>query len=77
MVTATMKLKDTFSLEGEKKSYDKPRLHIRNLTHHVANKGPNSAMVFPVFMQGNESWTIKKVECQRIDALNCGNGEAS
>ena len=25
------------------------------------------AMVFPVFMYGCESWTIKKAECQRID----------
>ena len=29
------------------------------------------AMVFPV-MYGCESWTIKKAECRRIDALNCG-----
>ena len=27
------------------------------------------AMVFPVVMQGCESWTIRKVECQRIDAF--------
>ena len=27
------------------------------------------AMVFPVVMFGCESWTIKKVECQRIDAF--------
>ena len=27
------------------------------------------AMVFPVFMYGCESWTIKKGECQRIDAF--------
>ena len=26
-------------------------------------------MVFPVVMYGCESWTIKKVECQRIDAF--------
>ena len=31
-----------------------------------------NAMVFPVVMYGCESWTIKKAECQRIDALNCG-----
>ena len=31
------------------------------------------AMVFPVVMYGCESWTIKKTECQRIDAfkLSC------
>ena len=26
-------------------------------------------MVFPVVMYGCESWTIKKAECQRMDAL--------
>jgi len=26
-------------------------------------------MVFPVVMYGYESWTIKKAECQRIDAF--------
>ena len=27
------------------------------------------AMVFPVVMYGCEGWTIKKAECQRIDAF--------
>ena len=27
------------------------------------------AMVFPVDMYGCESWTVKKAECQRIDAF--------
>ena len=27
------------------------------------------AMVFPVVMYGCESWTIKRAECQRIDAF--------
>ena len=35
------------------------------------------AMIFPVVMYGCESWTIKKVEHQRTDALNCGVGEDS
>ena len=30
---------------------------------------PVKAMVFPVVMSGCESWTIKKDECQRIDAF--------
>ena len=34
-------------------------------------------MVFPVVMYGCESWTIKKAEHQRIDALNCSVGEDS
>ena len=35
------------------------------------------AMVFPVFMYGCESWTVKKAERQRLMLLNCGVGEAS
>ena len=35
------------------------------------------AMVFSVVMYGCEGWTVKKAECQRIDALNCGVGEDS
>ena len=35
------------------------------------------AMVFSVVMYGCESWTIKKAEHQKIDALNCGVGEDS
>ena len=27
------------------------------------------AMVFPMVMYGLESWTVKKAECQRIDAF--------
>ena len=30
------------------------------------------AMVFLVVVHGYESWTVKKAERQRIDALNCG-----
>ena len=30
---------------------------------------PLKALVFPVVMYGCESWTIKKAECQRIDAF--------
>ena len=30
---------------------------------------PVKAMVFPVVMYGCESWTVKKAECQRIDAF--------
>ena len=34
-------------------------------------------MVFPVFMYGCESWTVKKAECQKLMLLNCGVGEDS
>ena len=33
------------------------------------------AMVFPLVMYGCEGWIIKKVVCQRTDALNCGARE--
>ena len=32
-------------------------------------------MVFPVVRYGCESWTIKKAECRRTDALKCGAGK--
>ena len=35
------------------------------------------AMVFPVFMYGCENLTIKKTECQRIDAFGLWFGEDS
>ena len=35
------------------------------------------AMVFPVVMYGCESWSRKKAERRRSDALNCGVGEDS
>ena len=37
------------------------------------------AMVFPVIVYGCESWTVKKAEHRRINALllNCGVGEDS
>ena len=35
------------------------------------------AMVFPVVMYECESWTTKKAENRRIDALNCDVGEDS
>ena len=38
--------------------------------HYFANKGPSSqGYGFPVVMYGCESWTVKKGECRRIDAL--------
>ena len=53
-----------------KKSYDKPRQHIKKQRHYFANKGLSiNAMFFPVVMYGCESWTIKKAECQRTDVF--------
>ena len=67
MVTAAMKL---ITLALWKKSYDQPREHIKKQRHYFANKGPLvKTSVFPVVMYGCESWTIKKAECQWIDAF--------
>ena len=66
MVTAAMKLKDAYSLEGKTKldSILKNRdITLPTKVHLV------KAMVFPVVMYGYESWTIKKAEHQRIDAF--------
>ena len=61
-----------------KKSYDQPRQHIKKQRHYFASKGPSSQSYgFSVVMYGCESWTVKKAECRRIDALNCGFGEDS
>ena len=35
------------------------------------------AVVFPVVMYGCESWTVKKIERQKLMLLNCGVGEDS
>ena len=35
------------------------------------------AMVFPLFMYGCESWTIKKASIEELMLLNCGVGEDS
>ena len=61
MVTSAMELKDA----PWKKSYDKPRQHIKKQRHAFADKGK----VFPVVMYGYENWTIQKAEQQRIDAF--------
>ena len=58
------------TLASWKKSYDKPRKHIKKQRHYFSNKGTSSqAMVFPVVIYLCESWTIKKAEHQRIDAF--------
>ena len=66
MVTAAMKLKDTWFLG----SYDKPRQHIKKQRRHSANKVLSSQSYdFSVVMYGCGSWTIKKAEYRRIDAF--------
>ena len=67
MVTAAMKLK---TLASWKKSYGQPRRILKSRDITVPKKiCLVKAMVFPVVMDGCESWTIKKAEHQRIDAF--------
>ena len=62
-----MKLKDTYYF---KESYDKPRQHIQKQRHYFVKMiCLVKAVVFPVVVYGCEIWTIKKAECQRIDAF--------
>ena len=52
-----------------KESYDKlSMLKSRDITF-LTKVCIVKAIVFPVVMYGRESWTIKKAECQKIDAF--------
>ena len=68
MVTAAMKLKHAYSLEGKFMTKLEIILKSRDITLstrvHIAK-----AMVFPIIMYGCASWTIKKAEHRRIDAF--------
>ena len=67
MVTAALKLKDTYSLEGVKTNLDsilKSRDTTLPTKVHLVK-----TMVFPVVMYGCESWTMKKAERRSIDAF--------
>ena len=57
-----------------KKSNDKTRQCIKKQRHYFADKGPYKKKNYVFFfllvvMYQCESWTIKKVEYQRIDAF--------
>ena len=67
MVTAAMKLKAAYSLEGKLwptlTAYEKAETLPVNKVHLV------KAIVFPVVMYGCKSWTIKEGEHRRVDAF--------
>ena len=47
-----------------------PRQLIKKHRHYFANKGQSSQSYgFSIIMYGCESWTVKKPECQSIDAF--------
>ena len=53
-----------------KKTYDKPRQYIKQQKHHFVNKGLyRQSYGFSNSHVWMESWTIRKAECQRIDAF--------
>ena len=62
MVTAAMKLKDSYSLEG---NYGQPRQHIKKQRYYFDNKGPSSqgygfssSHVWMWELDYKESWTL-------------------
>ena len=51
---------------------------LKKQRHYFVNKDPSSqGYDFTVVMYGCESWTVKKAECRRIDAFDCGVREDS
>ena len=62
-----------------KKSYDKPRQHIKKQRYQFTNKGPLvKAVLFSVVMYGCESWTINFfMSTKELIVSNCGVGEDS
>ena len=57
-------------LDPWKKNYDKSCHCVKKKRHNFANKVLyRKAMVFPEFIYGCESWTIKKAEHQRTYAF--------
>ena len=68
MVTAAVKLKDAYSLETKVITTLDSILKSRDITLQT-KVCLVKALVFPVVMDGCESWTVKKVEHRRIDAF--------
>ena len=68
MVTAATKLKDTLLLGRKPMTNLDSILKSRDITLptkvHIVK-----AMVFPIVMYRDESWTIKRAECQKSDAF--------
>ena len=63
MVTAAMKLKDAYSLEG---SYDQPREYIQKQRHYFANKGLSSQ---GYGFSSSHVW-MWELDCEESWALN-------
>ena len=68
MVTAAMKLQRHLLLERKAMTNLDNVLKSRDITFPTKIRLVKD-MVFLIVMYGCESWTIKKAECQRIDAF--------
>ena len=68
IVIAAMKLKDAYSLRRKVVTNLDSIFKSRDFTLPTKVRLVK-AMVFPVVMYGCESWTMKKAECQRINAF--------
>ena len=73
MVTAAMKLKDTFPWE---KSYDQPRELVKKQRYSFANKGPSSQS-YGFSSSHVWIWELDYKESEELMLLNCGVGEDS
>ena len=62
------------TLASWKKSYDKPRQHIKKQRHHFADL---KAMVFPVVIYKCEVGPKRKLSTEELMLSNCGAGEDS
>ena len=74
MVIETMKLKDSYSIKRQLLLGRKVMTNLDSIFKSRDMTLPKKlclvkAMVFPVVMYGCESWTVKKAERRRIDAL--------
>ena len=64
MLTPWKKSYDSIDIDIDLDSILKKRYITLSINVHLVK-----AMVFSVVMYGCESWTVKKAECQRIDAF--------
>ena len=60
-----------------KKSYNKPRQHIKKQSHHLADKGPNSQS-YGFSSSHVQMWELDHKEGRTLKMIsNCGTGEDS
>ena len=69
MVTAALKLKDTYSFHGIKATTNLDSILKSRYITLPTKVRLIKVMLFTVVLYGYENWTIKKAECPRIDAF--------